>query len=209
MDLLKPFSFPSSAPGRKHGPGGYSNYQEFKDWLRDEFDFRCAYCLERELWYPSRQAAFAVEHILAQAQRPDLICDYDNLAYACLRCNSHKQDLETLDPSRVALGQHVRFEPDGSVVGQTDEGREFILLFHLDVAPAFDVRNEKLRILRLKARHPGDSEVDRSFRELFRYPDDLPDLRPPAKRSKSNSRPNGVGECHFLRKLEGRLPEVY
>src|SRR6516225_8523959 len=159
MDLLKPFCFPSSAPGRKHGPGGYANYQEYKDWLRDEFDFRCVYCLERETWYPSRQGAFAVDHILPQLKRPDLVCDYDNLVYACLRCNSFKQDFETLDPSRGALDEHLYFEPDGSVVARTDDGREFILLFHLNAAPASDVRNEKLRILRLKGLYPDDPEV--------------------------------------------------
>jgi hypothetical protein len=209
MDLLKPFSFSCSVPGRKHGPAGYVNYQEYKDWLRDEFVFRCVYCLERGTWYPSRQAAFAVEHILPQVKRPDLVCDYDNLAYACLRCNSLKQDVETLDPSRVALGEHLCFEPDGSVVGLTDEGREFILLFLLNEAPASEVRKEKLTILRLKGDYPDNAEVDKLFRETFGYPDDLPDLRPSAKRPKSNSRPDGIRECHFIRKLEGKLPEVY
>jgi hypothetical protein len=209
MDLPNPFSLPGLAPNRKHGPAGYVNYQEYKDWLRDEFVFRCVYCLERELWYPNRQAAFAVEHILPQAKRPDLVCEYDNLAYACLRCNSLKQDLETLDPSRVKLADHLLFEPDGAVVGRTDEGREFILLFHLNAAPAFDIRKEKLAILRLKAAYPADAELDALYRATFGYPKDLPDLRPTAKRPKSNSRPQGVHECHFVRNQQGMLPEVY
>src|SRR6266404_4890705 len=182
MDLLNPFSFPSSAPGRRHGPAGYGNYQEYKDWLRDEFVFRCVYCLERETWYPSRKAAFSVEHIIPQAQRPDLICEYENLAYACLRCNCLKQQIETLDPTRVGLGAHICFQPDGSVVGPTDEGREFILLFHLNVAPATKVRNEMMAILRLKGRYPDDVEVNKLVREKFGYPVELPDLRSPAKR---------------------------
>jgi hypothetical protein len=209
MNLPQPFSFPSTAPARKHGPSGYQHYQKYKDWLRDEFEFRCVYCLERETWYPSRQAAFSVDHILPQVNRPDIVCDYDNLAYACLRCNSFKQNLETLDPSRIALDEHLRFEADGSVVGRTNEGREFILLFHLDEMPARDVRHEKLRILRLKRLHPDDSEVESLFRETFGYPTDLPDLRPLAKRPNGNSRPEGVRESHFVRKLEGRLPDVY
>ncbi len=209
MNLPQPFSYPSVVPVRKHGPGGYLQYQEYKDWLRDEFEFRCVYCLERETWYPSRQAAFAVDHILPQVNRSDLVCEYDNLVYACLRCNSFKQDLETLDPSRVALDGHLCFEPDGSVVARTDEGWEFMLLFHLDEAPARDVRNEKLRILRLKGLYPDDPDVERLFRETFGYPADLPDLRPPAKKPKTNSRPAGTHECHFVRRLEGKLPDVY
>jgi hypothetical protein len=207
MDLPKPFAFPTFAPARKHGPAGYVNYQEYKDWLRDEFEFRCVYCLERENWYPNGQAAFAVEHILAKVKRPDLVSDYDNLTYACLRCNSLKQDLETLDPSRVALGEHLYFEADGSVVGRSDEGREFILLFHLNAAPASDVRNEKLIILRLKKQYPNNSDVEILFRKTFGYPEDLPDLR--SKQPKSNSRPDGVSLCHFVRRLEGKLAEVY
>jgi hypothetical protein len=209
MQLLIPFSLSLSAPVRKHGPAGYVNYQEYKDWLRDEFIFRCVYCLERETWYPSRQAAFAVEHIIAQLKRPDLVCEYDNLTYGCLRCNSLKQLLETLDPTRVALSEHLSFWPDGSVEAHTDEGRDFILLFHLNAPPALDVRMEKLTILRLKGLYPDNLEVDALFRRTFGYPEDLPDLRPPAKKPKSNSRPDGVHTCHFVRKLEGTLPEVY
>jgi HNH endonuclease len=209
MQLLKPFSFSPFIQGRKHGPGGYANYQDYKDWLRDEFEFRCIYCLERETWYPSRHAAFAVEHILPQSKRPDLVCDYDNLGYACLRCNSFKQDIETLDPSRIALDEHLYFEPDGSAVGRTDEGREFIFLFHLNEVAACNLRKEKLSILQLKNRYPDDSNIEMLFRNTFGYPQNLPDLRWPAKQPKTNSRHEGVHECHFVRKLEGRLAEVY
>jgi hypothetical protein len=207
MNLPKPFAFPSSIPDRKHGPGGYENYQEYKDWLRDEFEFRCVYFMEREAWYPNRQAAFAVEHIVPQVERPDLICDYGNLGYACLRCNSLKLNLKTLDPSKTVLGEHLRFEPDGSVAARTDEGRDFILLFHLDDEPATAVRREKLLILRLKQLYPESIEVTTLFQKAFGYPEDLPDLR--TKRPKSNSRPDGARNCHFVRRLEGKLSEVY
>src|SRR5262249_14428038 len=145
-------------------------------------------------WYPSGQAAFAVEHILAKVKRPDLICDYDNLSYACLPCNSLKQDIETLDPSRVALGEHLSFEADGSIVARSNEGREFILLFHLDAVPASNVRNEKLRILTLKKQHPDNADVEILFRRTFGYPENLPDLR--RKQPRTNSRPHGVNDCH-------------
>lgn len=209
MNLPQPFSLPSQVPARRHGPAGYRTYESYKDWLRDEFAFHCVYCLERETWYPSRQAAFAVDHILAQSRRPDLICDYDNLVYACLRCNSLKQDVETLDPSRTVLREHIFFQPDGHVVGLTDDGREFILLFHLDEAPAREVREQKSDILQMKERCPDNADVDKLFRDTFGYPADLPDLRAPAKRPGTNSRPDGVHDCHFVRKLEGRLPHVY
>ena len=62
--MLTPFAYAAVPHPRKHGPQGYANYQEYKDWLRDEFVFRCVYCLEREMWYPSRAAAFSVDHVI-------------------------------------------------------------------------------------------------------------------------------------------------
>jgi hypothetical protein len=43
-----PFAYADAPHVRKHGPSGYVRYQSYKDWLRDEFAFRCVYCLERE-----------------------------------------------------------------------------------------------------------------------------------------------------------------
>ena len=36
-----PFIFAAAPHSRKHGPGGYTQYQTYKDWLRDEFTFLC------------------------------------------------------------------------------------------------------------------------------------------------------------------------
>jgi hypothetical protein len=57
------FQYPNSPHLRRHGPFGYEDYISFKGWLRDEFTFRCVYCLERERWYPSGADAFGVEHV--------------------------------------------------------------------------------------------------------------------------------------------------
>ena len=44
------FTYPPEPHLRKHAPAGYKNYPEYKPWLRDEFEFRCVYCLQREMW---------------------------------------------------------------------------------------------------------------------------------------------------------------
>ena len=44
------FQYPSSPYTRRHGPCGYSDHTSYKPWLRDEFTFRCVYCLARERW---------------------------------------------------------------------------------------------------------------------------------------------------------------
>ena len=67
------FAYPERPHIRKHGPSGYEDYRSYKDWLRDEFTFRCVYCLERERWYPSGQDAFAVEHVTAAIARETLL----------------------------------------------------------------------------------------------------------------------------------------
>jgi hypothetical protein len=67
---LQPLAYPSVPHRRRHEPRGYQDYREFKPWLRDEFTFRCVYCLEREAWYPDRAASFSVEHVLLGGSAP-------------------------------------------------------------------------------------------------------------------------------------------
>jgi hypothetical protein len=52
MPATQIFQYPRQAHVRRHGPLGYVNYQSYKPWLRDEFEFRCVYCLWRERWRP-------------------------------------------------------------------------------------------------------------------------------------------------------------
>jgi hypothetical protein len=74
---MNPFRYPPLAHTRRHGPRGYSDYPPYKDWLRDDFCFRCVYCLDRERWYPSGQNAFSVDHIVARALAPRMVTDYE------------------------------------------------------------------------------------------------------------------------------------
>lgn len=66
-----PFSYPPTIHVRQHGPAGYLDYRSYKPWLRDEFSFRCVYCLMRETYYPNGQDSFAVEHAQPQHSAPD------------------------------------------------------------------------------------------------------------------------------------------
>src|SRR5438874_1502240 len=97
-----PFVYPSSRITRRHAPAGYDNYQTFKPWLRDEFTFRCVFCLLRERMNgPSGQDGFSVEHLVPRTAHPELECDYSNLVYACAKCNSFKGSLgPVIDPCR-------------------------------------------------------------------------------------------------------------
>ena len=50
--MSSPFTYPVTPHVRRHGPSGYANHAEFRQWLRDEFAFSCVYCLLREVWVP-------------------------------------------------------------------------------------------------------------------------------------------------------------
>ena len=109
------FEYPKTPHIRRHGPSGYKDYASFKDWLRDEFSFRCVYCLHREQWY-NRGATFHVEHFTPSALEPFRTCDYTNLLYACATCNEAKCDILGLpDPCEVAFHDCLCIRTDGRV----------------------------------------------------------------------------------------------
>jgi hypothetical protein len=207
--LPDPFAYPRDPQVRRHGPAGYENYGDYKPWLRDEFTFRCVYCLERETWYPNRAASFSADHFVPVVLDPDRERDYSNLVYACTRCNSVKQALiALLDPTVVALGDHVRVVASGAIEALTPQGQQLIDLFHLDKPPAVEVREEYLLLLRAKKEQPDNPTIHALFLRKFGYPTDLPDLRklrPPGGNAKKGSEDN----CHHARRERGELPEYY
>ena len=59
--MMFPFEYPSEPHQRRHGPKGYADAASYSPWLRDEFSFRCVYCLKRETW-TIRKGEFVVEN---------------------------------------------------------------------------------------------------------------------------------------------------
>jgi 5-methylcytosine-specific restriction endonuclease McrA len=84
----KPFAYPAELYRRRHGPV-YRDPKTYKPWLRDEFEFRCVFCLRREVWLDGHNS-FSVEHLKPFDLAPELLCEYSNLVYSCNRCNSFK-----------------------------------------------------------------------------------------------------------------------
>jgi hypothetical protein len=193
------FHYSDSPHDRRHGPQGYRDYRSFKPWLRDEFSFRCAYCLWRERWCAEGADAFSADHLLPQSSHPDLICDYDNLVYACCRCNSVRQDLGVpLDPCRDAFAEHLEVQDDGSIRGLTPEGEEQIRICRLDRPKLTRARGEILQMIQVleQCASPKAREL---LRSLHAPPDHLPNLavlRPPG----GNSRPKGIGESYLVQR---------
>jgi hypothetical protein len=209
MTLPAPFDYPKAPHQRRHGPRGYASYKDYKPWLRDEFTFRCVYCLERESWYPDRAASFSIDHFEPKILEPEREHDYTNLVYACTRCNSVKQaTLTLLEPAVAAFGEHLLVRDDGSIQALTDDGQQLIDLLHLDKKPAVEVREECLLLLRAKREQPDNPTIHELFVRKFGYPTELPDLtsfRPPGGKAKEGSEMHS----YHARRSRGELAEVY
>ncbi len=200
------FAYPAAPHVRRHGPCGYLEYQAFKPWLRDEFTFRCVYCLFRERWYPNGQDGFSVDHVVPQQLASDRICDYENLVYACVRCNSCKQAVLLPDPCATGYANLLRVrEEDGVAEGLTPEGMRLVEVLLLNHARAVAWRQRLLAALRrVRAAAGGDPEL---LRWLLGFPDDLPDLT--ALRPPGNTRPAGIAQSHLVQRQQGVLAEAY
>src|SRR6185312_3127966 len=119
------FDYPVGPLERSHGPRGYEGYASYRPWLRDEFAFRCVYCLSREQW-GRETGEFDLDHFAPQKARPDLETTYDNLFYSCRRCNATKSAQPVPDPAALVAGD-LRLLPDGSLEGHSTDAKALIL----------------------------------------------------------------------------------
>jgi hypothetical protein len=204
-----PFIYPKDPHVRRHGPEGLIQYQSYKDWLRDEFTFRCVYCLERERWYPNGHSAFGVDHVKPKSEEvyAHLRCHYPNLVYACNRCNTAKDVAILIDPCAVGFAAHLQVDDQGEITGLTVEGRRVINHLGLDQQGPTELRKEKITILRLYRRASTDPQVRALFLRAFGFPDDLPDLAEHTRTE--NKKPGGVGQSYHSQRGAGVLPETY
>ena len=201
--ILPPFKFPSKPHRRVHGPLGHKSYQAYKHWLRDEFEFRCVYCLTRERWRDDGYNSFTIDHVKPKSSHASQACDYDNLVYACSRCNTLKSvKLGLPDPCRASLAQHLK-QRSGFFVALTPLGRRLIEYLQLNDEQRVQFRQFYLAVFEKSDLLPAAALV-----RVFGYPAKLPDLskfKPP----RGNSRPSGISMSHFARRKAGKLPLYY
>jgi hypothetical protein len=198
------FDYPLMPHVRRHGPAGYVDYASYRDWLRDEFTFRCVFCLHRERWY-GRAGTFDIEHFVPASVDPQGQCEYSNLLYACRTCNAAKTDLLAVpNPCAVAFGDCLRIKTDGEVEALNADGKKLCAVLRLNSASNLEHRSRWLRMLQtLRESNPD------LYGEFMAFPTDLPDLRHPCKRVPSNSKPKGAENCYFALRERGELPANY
>jgi hypothetical protein len=196
------FVYPPEPHRRKHGPFGYTDYESYRDWLRDEFSYRCVFSLFRETW---PQTKFHIDHLIPQKERPDLVCDYDNLILLDGRLNLVKGKRRVPDPCKLALGDclfvHTTGERTGCIEALNETGEHLVRVLRLDNDDATQVRRDWIGILRSVAQ--TDEQL---FRKFIGYPKSLPSLQ---EAKVGNSRVLGLKQsAKHLRDI-GVLPDWY
>jgi HNH endonuclease len=83
-------------------------YGEYRQTLRHDFIYSCAYCTMSEA--EAQAIRFTIDHYEPKNERPDLINDYENLMYSCDECNSRKGD--RCPPAEARVDGHRFFRPD-------------------------------------------------------------------------------------------------
>ena len=198
---MLPFNYPHSTHSPRHGPFGYADYSSYRPWLRDEFAFRCVYCLKREQW-GRVTGEFDLDHYIPQALSALEVLEYENLRYACRTCNSVKSDIVLPDPALHLTSEDVRILPDGMIEGRTIDARRLIDILDLNSPKATEWRLIWIRIVALA--HEHDRPL---YRQLMGFPEDLPNLF--RLRPGGNRRLEGVATCYFAKKQAGVLPDTY
>jgi hypothetical protein len=200
------FQYSQHGHERRHEPRGYLDYRSFKPWLRDEFRFRCLYCLWRETWSADGDSAFSVDHFKPRITHPHLVCDYGNLLYACCRCNTLKQDVSLpLDPSE-GCARHLMVGDDGVAQSLSRIGEELIEACRLNRAALVEARRTILELL-ATLRATNTDQARTLLRRYLGFPDNLPilsRLRPPG----GNGRPDGIATSFYERRQRRELPDT-
>ncbi len=195
------FDYPEPRLERIHGPAGYATYESFRPWLRDEFTFRCIYCLKREMW-GQVTGEFELDHFETQSLVPERTLDYFNLIYACRRCNSVKLDELIDDPLTILSSSFVVVLPDGVLYSDSLAAKRIIQQIDLNSPTLLRWRVMWMRIVDL-----ANARDVVLYNQLTGFPEDLPDLsrlRPP-----SNSRHDGIEISWHAKRQRGQLPQSY
>lgn len=161
---MEGFEYPERAYVRRHAPGGYKSYESYRDWLRDEFEFRCVYCLHREQWY-GRATTFHIDHHIPVVDAPQLTLEYTNLLYTCATCNTAKNDTRDLpDPCTIAFAKCIRFLENGMVEALNKTGIKLVMKLKLNSPDNVGYRSRLVRILAIMRLH--EHELYKSVRKI-------------------------------------------
>src|SRR5262249_39905090 len=120
---------------RRSDPPQKSNYRDYKPILREDFQYRCAYCLLHEGDpYGGGLRHFQIDHFRPRVKFPLLLTTYSNLYYCCAWCNRNKgqkwptddqqqRGFSFVDPCAEDLYEtHAKLESDGGLTSHSSAG---------------------------------------------------------------------------------------
>lgn len=131
MKILPPQTNPPETPiDLKHSPPKYESefgYQNFRNCLRWDFGFTCAFCLLHESDFmplgTEGSGIMQIEHWIPKSAQPDQKNEFDNCRYICKFCNQsrgakavHADEGKLLDPCEVIWRDHFHLSDDKLVV---------------------------------------------------------------------------------------------
>jgi len=169
-DRLGEPTIPTSVIVRFHAPPS-APYTTYRDCLRWEFAFHCAFCWLHEYDFAptahgsGRTGLFWIEHRELRGHRADLVHVYSNCLWSCRFCNGARADrpceshgATLLSPTEVAWADHFRLEA-GNLLPLSDDAdaRYTHETYDLD-----DPRKVALR----RDRAARARELERAFAEL-------------------------------------------
>ena len=90
----------------------FDDYHDYKDYLKKDFHERCAYC---NLSMRNITSFFETDHYIPrkefETEWPDLDTDYNNLMWACRKCNLAKSSQFKGDLTKRIIDNELFYDP--------------------------------------------------------------------------------------------------
>ena len=107
----------------------YASYTSFKQDIREDFNKRCGYCDDLDLFHGGA-GGYHIDHFKPHSleQFSALKTEYSNLVYSCPFCNRAKSNKWKdgdgfIDPCEKEYDSHLRRNNQGQIVSKTKQGQ--------------------------------------------------------------------------------------
>lgn len=168
----------------------FSDYRRYKQHVREDFQYRCAYCRLHERAYGLRRS-MSIDHFRPKTHFKELIADYGNLYYCCGPCNDRKSNhwpdakqrkrgMRFVDVCREEWNDHLEVIND-VIAAKTSAGRYTCEKLKFDrpgliqrirgLRIAIEAAENELRRIDRMRQHDGDLLSADSLRELIEQED--------------------------------------
>jgi len=98
-------------PARAANIAKKTNYRDYKSALRSDFNSRCGYCDDDDLFLGGKRG-YHIDHFAPQSKFGELETEYSNLIYSCPFCNiSKSNDWPSNDASENIVGNEGYIDP--------------------------------------------------------------------------------------------------